>query len=328
MYTIGNTKKMNEKLNRKKNINMKQDIIIIGGGPAGMTAAIYALRADKKVLVLEKEVIGGKIASAGLVENYPGIEAIKGIELSEILQKQVEALGGQILPEEVIQIEPYKNQKQVITRQNRYIADVVIIATGTKYKTLDLENEEKLLGKGISFCATCDGFFYKDKIVAVIGGGNTAVSNALELANICHKVYILQLLNYLTAESILITKLKEKSNIEILYNTSVKSWIGEEKIRAIEVMEQGKKRLIQVDGVFLSIGQIPQTQLLSRQIHKTEEDYIITNEKLMTNQEGVFAAGDCVEKQIRQLTTAVNDGTIAAMNAIAYIEHLDKDRKS
>ena len=319
---------MNEKLNRKKNINMKQDMIIIGGGPAGMTAAIYALRADKKVLVLEKEVIGGKIASAGLVENYPGIEAIKGIELSEILQKQVEALGGQILPEEVIQIEPYKNQKQVITKQNRYIADVVIIATGTKYKTLDLENEEKLLGKGISFCATCDGFFYKDKIVAVIGGGDTAVSNALELANICHKVYILQLLNHLTAESILITKLKEKSNIEILYNTSVKSWIGEEKIRAIEIMEQGKKRLIQVDGVFLSIGQIPQTQLLSRQIHKTEENYIITNEKLMTNQEGVFAAGDCVEKQIRQLTTAVNDGTIAAMNAIAYIEHLDKDRKS
>ncbi len=300
---------------------MKYDILIIGGGPAGMTAAIYALRANKTVLIMEKEVIGGKIASSPLIENYPGIQEIKGIDLSEQLQEQVTKLGGEIRMEEALKIEEDGKDKVVVTKTGSYRGKTVIVATGTRYKMLGLEKEKNFLGRGISFCATCDGFFYKGKTVAVIGGGNTALTNALELANICQKVYILQMLDYLTAEPILIKRIQEKKNVEIIYGISITSWIGKEKIEGIEIEKAGKKEIIKVDGVFLAIGQIPETKVVTPKMHINEKEYIEANADMSTNIEGVFAAGDCVSKPVRQLTTAVNDGTIAAISAITYIDH-------
>lgn len=299
-----------------------EDMIIIGGGPAGITAAIYGLRANKNVLVLEKEGVGGKIITSPFIENYPGIMQIDGITLAENLQKQVKQLGGKIKNEEVIGIKQQEDKKQVITKQEKYDGKSVIIATGTMYKKLEIAKEEELIGKGISFCATCDGFFYRNKTVAVVGGGNTAVTNALELSNICQKVYLIQVLDHLTAEPILINRLKERQNIEFLYQTSVKRIIGEESLTGIEIERKGKREEMVIQGLFLSIGQIPETKLVKGMIQMNHENYIMINENGMTNQKGIFAAGDCVNKKVRQLTTAINDGTIAALSAIEYIDHL------
>lgn len=304
---------------------MEYDIIIIGGGPAGICAAIYALRANKRVLLLEKEVVGGKIISTPFIENYPGILEIKGMDLSENLNKQVIAFGGEIKMEKVIKIEHIQNKQQVITTSGKYIASAIILATGTKYKRLGIENEEKWIGKGISFCATCDGFFYQNKVVAVIGGGNTAVVNALELAANCKKVYLIQVLEKLTAEPILINQLEEEKKVEVFYQTSVKSYIGEEKLEGIELQKGGKIEKLSVEGVFLAIGQIPENEFIEGFIQTNQDGYIKVDTDFKTNQKGVFAAGDCIEKQVRQLTTAVNDGTIAALKAIEYLNTKNKE---
>lgn len=297
---------------------MDYDIIIIGAGPAGICAAIYALRANQKTLIIEKETVGGKIASSPLIENYPGIKAIKGPELSEQLEDQIKQLGGKLEFGEVMDIQNKGKEKIVITKNKTHKAKAIILALGTKYKKLGLPEEEKLLGKGISFCATCDGFFYREKTVAVIGGGNSAMANALELANICQKVYVIQNLDHLTAEPMLIDQIKPKENIEIITQTSIKQIQGEEKVTGIVIEEKGKEKRLTLDGMFLSIGQIPETEIVSPLIKRDENGYIITNEQQMTNSEGIFAAGDCVKKNIRQLTTAVSDGTIAALSAIEY----------
>ncbi len=304
---------------------MEYDIIIIGGGPAGICAAIYALRANKRVLLLEKEVVGGKIISTPFIENYPGILEIKGMDLSENLNKQVIAFGGEIKMEKVIKIEHIQNKQQVITTSGKYIASAIILATGTKYKRLGIENEEKWIGKGISFCATCDGFFYQNKVVAVIGGGNTAVVNALELAANCKKVYLIQVLEKLTAEPILINQLEEEKKVEVFYQTSVKSYIGEEKLEGIELQKGEKIEKLSVEGVFLAIGQIPENEFIEGFIQTNQDGYIKVDTDFKTNQKGVFAAGDCIEKQVRQLTTAVNDGTIAALKAIEYLNTKNKE---
>lgn len=304
---------------------MKYDIIVVGAGPAGICSAIYAMRAGKKVLILEKEVIGGKVSSSAIIENYPGIEEIRGAELSDKLWEQVKKLGGEIKIEEVIHIKEIGEEKEVVTKKNNYMCDVVILALGTKYRRLGLENEEKFIGKGLSFCAVCDGFFYKDKIVAVVGGGNSAISNAIELSQVCKKVYVLQNLNYLTGEAILIKQLEEKENVEIKYHTTVKRLLGEERLNSIEVEENGKIEILEIDGMFVSIGQIPETTMVKNEVEMDIEEYIKIDEKGRTSKEGIFSAGDCVEKEIRQLTTAVSDGTIAALNAVRYLE--DKEKK-
>lgn len=304
---------------------MKYDIIVVGAGPAGICSAIYAMRAGKKVLILEKEVIGGKVSSSAIIENYPGIEEIRGAELSDKLWEQVKKLGGEIKIEEVIHIKEIGEEKEVVTKENNYMCDVVILALGTKYRRLGLENEEKFIGKGLSFCAVCDGFFYKDKIVAVVGGGNSAISNAIELSQVCKKVYVLQNLDYLTGEAISIKQLEEKENVEIKYHTTVKRLLGEERLNSIEVEENGKIEILEIDGMFVSIGQIPETTMVKNEVEMDIEEYIKIDEKGRTSKEGIFSAGDCVEKEIRQLTTAVSDGTIAALNAVRYLE--DKEKK-
>ena len=299
---------------------MTYDIIIIGGGPAGVTSAIYALRANKRVLLLEKEIIGGKVASSPLIENYPGIMNINGVELSDDLNKQLISLGVEILRKTVIDLQYEGAVKKIITKDEIYEAQAIIIATGTKYKKLGIEKEDEFIGKGISFCAICDGFFYKNKTVAVIGGGNTAVANALELANICEKIYLVQNLEYLTAEYILTEQLYKNKKVEILYNHSITKILGDEKLSGIELTSNNKTKILKIDGIFLAIGQIPETEFINKEKVKVDEmGYIIIDEKCRTNIEGKFAGGDCVSKEIRQLTTAVSDGTIAALNAIKYL---------
>lgn len=300
---------------------MKYDIIIIGCGPAGMTSAIYALRNGKSVLILEKETIGGQISSSPLIENYPGYTSISGAELSNNLYEQVISLGGEIELEEVTEIKVGK-EKEVIAENKTYLCDAIILATGAKHRLLGLDNEIELIGNGIHFCVSCDGAFYKDKTVAVIGGGNSAITNALSLSDICKKVYIIQNLDRLTAEKKLINKLNEKENIEIYYNSKVEKINGKEELESIVINKDEKEKTIKLDGLFISIGLTPQTDFIKHLIKLNEYNYIESDNNCSTNIKGIFVSGDVRNKKIRQLTTAVNDGTIAALEAIEYIDNL------
>lgn len=293
------------------------DIIIIGCGPAGMTAGIYAARANRKVLIIEKETIGGQISSSPLVENYPGYKEISGSELANNMFEQVTALGVNVELDEVKKIERGKIKK-VITLDNVYEAKAVIIATGSRYKLLGLKNEENLIGNGIHFCVACDGAFFKDKTVAVIGGGNSAVINAITLSDICKKVYVIQIIDKLTAESTLVEKLKEKENVEIILNAKVTELIGEDNLQAIKVNALDDVKEIRLDGMFISIGLTPQSDFVKELLPINKYGYIESN-NCVTEKDGIFVAGDCRDKQIRQLTVATSDGTTAALNAIEYL---------
>ncbi len=290
------------------------DTIIIGAGPAGLTAAIYLRRANKKVLLIEKEGIGGQIASSPLVENYPGFKAISGTELANNLYEQVEALDCEIAIEEVLEI---TKNKDVITDSNKYQAKSIIIATGCEYRKLNLENEEELIGSGIHFCVSCDGAFYKNKIVGVIGGGNSALINAISLADLCRKVIIIQDLDHLTGEEKYINEVKEKKNVEIILSSKVSKYLEENGLfKGIQI--NGEKD-IELDGVFLSIGRIPTSKIFKDLVSIDNYGYIKSDD-MNTNIDGIFVAGDVRTKNVRQLTTATNDGTIAAINAISYLK--------
>lgn len=299
------------------------DIIIIGCGPAGMSAAIYALRAQKKVLILEKETIGGKISSSPLVENYPGFDQISGPDLSAKLYDQVIALGGGVELEEVVRIEEGP-VKTVVTDASTYQTHAIIIASGTNYRKLGIEKEDEMIGNGISFCTVCDGAFYKDGIVAVVGGGSSAFINALSLSELCKKVYLIHRKDYFSAEEKLIHEVENQPNIEILYQTQVVSFLGTSELTGMIVQTGEQTRQLSVEGVFLSIGQIPDTEYLQDIIHLTDHKYVVSNEDCTTSVEGIFVAGDCRDKKIRQLTTAMNDGTISALHAIAYLNEKKK----
>lgn len=293
------------------------DAIIIGGGPAGLTAGIYLARANKKVLIIEKESIGGQIASSPLVQNYPGFVSISGAELANNLYEQVDKLGVPIELEEVLKIEPGEINK-VITDYNTYESKVIIIATGAKYKLLGLDNEIELIGKGIHFCVSCDGAFYKDKDVAVIGGGNTAVINAIYLSNLCHKVYLICRKDKFKCEEELIKDLKAKENVEIIYNTNVSKIYGDNELESIDITNKETKNL-KVAGMFISIGLNAQSEIFKDILNLNSNNYVITDE-CSTNYSNIFVAGDVREKSVRQLATAINDGAIAATQAINYLK--------
>ena len=252
------------------------DTIIVGCGVAGLTAAIYLARANKKVLMLEKEGIGGQIASSPKVENYPGFQSISGMDLANALYEQVLNLGVEIELEEVVKIVPGKTKK-VVTTDNEYETKTIILATGSKYRRLNLDDEEDLIGNGISFCVSCDGAFYKDKVVAVVGGGNSAAINAISLSDLCKKVYIVQNLDFLTCEEKMKEDLSQKKNIEIIYHAEVKKLNHDENgLTGIEILENGKPRTISLDGMFISIGQTPATEAFSNVIECSSDGYFLS----------------------------------------------------
>ena len=298
------------------------DCIIIGAGPAGLTAAIYLIRENKKIKILEKESIGGKIASSARVENYPGFKSISGAALANSLYEQVTNLGGVIDIEEVQSIKNGKI-KEVITDEGVYETKSIIIATGTHYNTLNLDMEEKYLGNGISFCTVCDGAFYKDKVVAVVGGANTAIINAIYLSSIAKTVYLIVRSDTLKGEASVIDELLEKDNIKILYESNVIKYLGDDTLTGIVVKTKDGEQTLEVSGVFMSIGQIPETKEFSNLIELDSNNYIKSSEECTTNIPGIFVAGDVREKRVRQLTTAMNDGTIAALNVIDYLKNIE-----
>ncbi|CDE95315.1 thioredoxin reductase [Clostridium sp. CAG:914] len=295
------------------------DSIIIGAGPAGMTAAIYLARANKKVLIIEKETIGGQISSSPLVENYPGYEGISGSVLANNMYNQVDKLGVDIELDEVTDIIPGELHT-VKTLDNEFKARTVIIATGVKYRLLGLENEIELIGNGIHFCVSCDGAFYKGKHVAVVGGGNTGIINAIALADMCEKVYLIQDKDKLTGEKILQDKLKQKVNVEVITNSVVSKIIGDDKLEKIIIKNGKKENEIIVDGMFISIGLMPQSDFLKGIIDLDKFNYAVSFDT-KTKIDGIFVAGDIRTKPFRQITTAVNDGTTSALYALEYLDN-------
>ena len=300
--------------------NTIYDCIIIGAGPAGLTSAIYLLRAGKKVLILEKSAIGGGIASTPMIENYPGCARVSGEQLADNLFAQVTDFGGNLEVWEVKKIEKDGDHYKLVTDGPDFFAKTIIIATGTTWRRLGLPNEENLIGHGISFCVTCDGAFYKDQTVAIIGGGNTAVTNALELSEICKKLIVVQNLADLTGENILNEKLKAKENVEIIYNATVKELIGEDELKGIVINTPDGEKKIDVDGMFISIGLVPQTDFVKDSITLNKFNYIDAVENCNTNLKGVFVAGDVRNKAYHQITTATSDGTVAALEVQKYLD--------
>jgi thioredoxin reductase (NADPH) len=300
--------------------NTIYDCIIIGAGPAGLTSAIYLLRAGKNVLILEKSTIGGGIASTPMIENYPGCARVSGEQLADNLFAQVTDFGGNLEVWEVKKIEEDGDHYKLVTDGPDFFAKTIIIATGTTWRRLGLPNEENLIGHGISFCVTCDGAFYKDQTVAIIGGGNTAVTNALELSEICKKLIVVQNLADLTGENILNEKLKAKENVEIIYNATVKELIGEHELKGIVINTPDGEKKIDVDGMFISIGLVPQTDFVKDSITLNKFNYIDAVENCNTNLKGVFVAGDVRNKAYHQITTATSDGTVAALEVQKYLD--------
>ena len=295
------------------------DVIIIGGGPAGIKAGIYCVRAGLKTLILEKDCIGGQIASSPLVENYPGTPEISGLELANRFEKQAEDLDVQIEYEEVIEIVPGK-VKKVVTDYNNYECKAIIVATGAKHRLLGLEDEKRLICSGISFCTACDGAFYKEKDVAVVGGGNTAAVNAIYLSNICHKVYLIVRKDKMRCDLTLRKKIKTIDNIEILYNSVVTKLIGDEKLTEIIYQTKDEENSLPIEGLFLSIGLDAQTELVKDKLTLTDDNYVQSDD-CSTSEDGIFVAGDCREKMLRQLTTATSDGAICATKVVKYLDN-------
>lgn len=297
------------------------DIIIIGAGTAGMTAAIYAKQARKNVLILEKETYGGQILKADKVKNYPGFVEISGYEYATKLYNQVKELDIELKIEEVIQINNLEEYKEVKTKKNVYKGKSIIIASGAKNRKLGLTNEDNLIGKGISYCSTCDGMFFKNKVVALFGGGVNAIDDALYLSNIVEKLYVVYRQKEFKFDSINLEKLKEKKNVEFILNSTITNVSGIDKLESITITDNDTKNNseLTVDGLFIAIGHIPVSDICKNIIDTNNVGYIIANEDCKTNVEGIFCAGDIRVKEVRQLTTAASDGTVAAINACKYL---------
>lgn len=300
------------------------DIVIVGGGPAGLTAAVYALRAGKNVLVIEKAGFGGQIAFSPKVENIPGTKQISGAEFAEKLIEQAMALGADVELETVTAVEKEGDVFKVLTEEGScFEGKTVILALGVKHRTLGLPGEEELIGNGISFCAVCDGAFYTGQDVAMIGGGNSALQEALLLSEVCNKVTIVQNLAFLTGEKKLAEALEAKDNVEIIYSTVVNRYLTKDgAISGLELRneETGALQTISVDGVFLAVGLQPENEPFAGFAQLNDWGYFDSGEDCCTKTEGVFVAGDCRSKRIRQVVTASADGAVAAMAACRYLD--------
>ncbi|MBQ7670132.1 MAG: FAD-dependent oxidoreductase [Clostridia bacterium] len=297
------------------------DIIVIGGGPAGLTAALYALRADKSVLIIEKETFGGQITHSPKVENYPGFAEMSGNEFADKLLDQVLAQGAEIELEKVTGIKD-GDVKTVVTEDGEYEAKAVVIAVGVKHRMLGAPGEAELVGHGISFCAVCDGAFYKDLDVAVIGGGNSALQEAILLAKTSKSVTVVQNLDYLTGEARLQNALTAEPNVKIILGSVVKEFkkSSDGKLAGVVISGKDGDMELTVDGVFVAIGLIPENKPFEELAELNGYGYFDTDESCVTKTPGVFVAGDCRSKRIRQITTATADGAVAALAACEYID--------
>ncbi len=296
------------------------DIIIIGGGPAGLPAPLYAKRANKSVLVIEKATFGGQITYSPKVENIPGFLSLSGNEFAEKLTEQILEQGADVEFGEVTAIENGE-VKKVITEDGEFEGKSVIIATGARHRMLGLPREEQFVGEGISFCAVCDGAFYEGKTVAVIGGGNSALQEALLLCDLAKKVYVVQNLDYLTGEQKLVEQLKAKDNAEIILGTVVEELIGDTELTGIKIKSNcGQTDTLNVDGMFVAIGLIPQNEPFGNYVALNDWGYVEAGEDCKTTCDGIFVAGDCRSKRIRQVATAAADGAVAALAACDYID--------
>lgn len=300
------------------------DIIIVGAGPAGLTAALYALRADKSVLVLEKGTFGGQITYSPQIENYPGFVKMSGNEFADKLVDQVISQGAEIEMETVTRIIDGSEFKTVVTEDGEHQAKAVIIATGVKHRQIGLPNENSLVGAGVSYCAVCDGAFFKGQTVAVLGGGNSALQEAILLADGCKKVYVIQNLDFFTGEARLVEKLKERSNVEFIMGTVISALLGDTALSGLRLRKEsdGSESELAVDGLFVAIGLAPENEAFADVAGLNEYGYIDSDESCLTRTPGIFTAGDCRSKSIRQITTAVADGSVAALAACRYIDNM------
>ncbi|MBS6008124.1 MAG: thioredoxin-disulfide reductase [Clostridium baratii] len=301
------------------------DLMIIGGGPAGLSSAIYASRARLDMLLLEDKVMGGQVRNSFVVENYPGFKKISGAELADLMQEQAEALGANIDEFDIIEKVKFTNTEKVVeTDDYIYKPKVVIIATGASPRKLPAKNAEEFEGKGIHYCAVCDGAMYQDKVVAVVGGGNSALEEAIFLTNFAKKVYIIRRYDYFRGEKAVLEAVEKNEKIEILYNEDLIAVEGSEFLERAVIKNtlNGEEKKIELDGIFGSIGNEPMVNLFKEYIDVNERNFILTDEHMRTNVEGVYAVGDVREKEYRQITTAVADGTIAALEAEKYINKI------
>ncbi len=300
------------------------DIIIIGGGPAGMTAALYAARAGKKALIIEKEFPGGQIVNSPLVENYPALPNVSGADFAQNLQNQVSALNVEFVFEEAVSLEK-EGELFTVNGNEKLQAKAVILATGVTHRGLGLAGEDELVGAGISYCAVCDGAFYRGREAAVIGGGDTALQDAVYLSGICSKVYVIHRRNAFRASAVLVEKARSRGNIEFLTPYVPETYLHDDAgVTGIKVRNtaNGSTRQLDLEGIFLAVGLSPQNEFVRGLAALSPQGYLAVGEDARTNVAGLFAAGDCREKQVRQLTTAVGDGAIAATAACDYLDEL------
>ena len=297
------------------------DIGIIGGGTAGMTAAVYGQRAGKKTLIIEGGAFGGQITSSPNVENYPGIASVSGSEFSMNLLDQATKLGADTVTEQVTGIRDEGSQKVIVTGSNEYPCKSVILATGVTHRHLGAPGEERLAGAGVSYCATCDGMFFRGRDVAVIGGGSTALQDAEFLSNYCKKVYLIHSRDEFRGEDNIVKRLREKENVEFILSATVKEIAGEDAVEKLILNHKktGEESELPVAGVFVAVGQIPKNEVFADVVKLDAGGFILASEDCLTSHPGIFAAGDCRTKEVRQLTTAAADGAVAALAACKYI---------
>ena len=297
------------------------DIGIIGGGTAGMTAAIYGQRAGKKTIIIEGGVFGGQITSSPNVENYPGIASVSGSEFSMNLLDQAVKLGAETAMDQVTGIREEDGVKIIETAGKEYPCRSVILATGVTHRHLGIPNEERLTGAGVSYCATCDGMFFRGRDVAVIGGGSTALQDAEFLSNYCRKVYLIHRRDEFRGEDSIVKRLQGKENVEFILSATVKEIIGDQAVGRLIVnsKKSGKEFKLDVSGVFIAVGQIPKNEIFADVVKLDADGFILAAEDCITSRPGIFAAGDCRTKEVRQLTTAAADGAVAALAACKYI---------
>ena len=301
------------------------DVVIIGAGIAGLTAAIYVRRSNKTVLVLEGQAYGGQIINTLQIENWPGDYGVSGVDLMQKIYKQATELGAEVEFEEVGVVEKVGEDFVIKTEDGEYRAGAVILAVGAEDKKLGIEREVELTGKGVSYCATCDGAFYKGKNVAVIGGGNTALYDAVYLADIADKVYVVHRRDEFRGDAVLVEKLKRKENVEFVLGYVPEQILGDDKVAGVKLTPSGRvdgvtsERILDVDGIFVAIGKKPATEKYAELVKLDENGYIVASEDCRTSCDGVYVAGDCRTKDIRQLVTAAADGAVAADVAVNYL---------